>query len=227
VSSLAEAIAALESGRFVMVHDSSSRENEIDMVVAAERITPQHIATMRTEAGGLICLAVANEIAAKLGLPYMHDMMRSLGRENPAFLKLVEGRAAYGDMPSFSISLNHRETFTGITDWDRALTISKMAAVCRNIHSGGVQDFERNFRSPGHVPILIASKGLLSERLGHTELCIHLAKLANIVPAVAICEMMDSTTYRALSIDKALEYSRKAGIPMVEANQLKASSRTA
>ncbi|MGI0005108.1 MAG: 3,4-dihydroxy-2-butanone-4-phosphate synthase, partial [Nitrososphaera sp.] len=151
---LADAIAALKAGRFVLVHDDKGREDEIDMVVAAERVTPEHVATMRKDAGGLLCLAISNEAATKLGLVFMHDMIAGMGRVNPVFAKLTEGRAAYGDRPSFSIAVNHRSTFTGITDIDRALTISKMAGICRN---GNVDEFARDFRAPGHIPILIAA----------------------------------------------------------------------
>ncbi|HEX2169560.1 MAG TPA: 3,4-dihydroxy-2-butanone-4-phosphate synthase, partial [Nitrososphaera sp.] len=73
--SLAEAIADLKAGKFVLVHDDKARENEIDMVVAAEYIKPYHIAAIRKDAGGLVCLAVANEITSKLGLVYMHDII--------------------------------------------------------------------------------------------------------------------------------------------------------
>ncbi|MEW6603524.1 MAG: 3,4-dihydroxy-2-butanone-4-phosphate synthase [Thermoproteota archaeon] len=223
--SLAEAMAALKAGRFVLVRDDKGRENEIDMVIAAEHVGPNHVATMRKDAGGLLCLAIANEITTKLGLAYMHDMIAGMGKVNPIFSKLTEGKAAYGDKPSFSISINHRSTFTGITDNDRALTISKMAEVCRNIDSGGVEEFAKSFRAPGHVPILIASKRLLHDRMGHTELCVYLAKLAGIIPAVAMCEMMDSTTHRALSIEAAHEYADKFDIPLVEASELKTHAK--
>ncbi len=205
----------------MLVHDDKGREDEIDMVIAAEHVKPQHIATMRENAGGLLCLAIANEITTKLGLLYMHDIIANVGKVNPVFAKLVEGRAAYGDKPSFSVSVNHRSTYTGITDSDRSLTISEMAKICKNIDNGGPAEFARNFRAPGHVPILIASKGLLRERNGHTELCVFLMKLAEMTPAVAICEMMDSATHRALSIDKAADYAKKSGIPLVEASELK------
>jgi 3,4-dihydroxy 2-butanone 4-phosphate synthase len=218
---LADAISALKAGRFVLVHDDKGRENEIDMVIAAEHVRPEHVASMRQDAGGLLCLAIANEITTRLGLVYMHDTIASMGKINPVYSKLTEGRAAYGDKPSFSISVNHRQTFTGITDSDRALTISKMAQVCRNIESGGVEEFARDFRAPGHVPLLIASRRLLAERNGHTELCVYLTKLAGITPAVAICEMMDSETHRALSIEKARAYAERMGIPLVEASELK------
>ena len=224
---LAEAIAALKAGRFVLVHDDKARENEIDMVVAAEHIKPYHIAAMRKDAGGLVCLAVANEITSKLGLVYMHDIIADMGKINPIFSKLTEGRTTYGDKPSFSIAVNHRSTHTGITDEDRALTILKMAEVCQNIDKGGIEQFARDFRAPGHVPILIASKRLLHDRMGHTELCIHLTQLADITPAVTICEMMDSVTHRALSIEAGQKYAAKFGIPLIDASELKANARVA
>jgi len=220
-------MAALKAGRFVLVHDDKSRENEIDMVVAAEHVKPQHIATMRNDAGGLVCLAIANEITSKLGLVYMHDMIAGMGKVNPIFTKLTEGKAAYGDKPSFSIAVNHRSTYTGITDTDRALTISKMAEICKTIDSGGVEKFAQDFRAPGHVPILIASKRLLHDRMGHTELCVYLAKLAGIIPAVTICEMMDSNTHKALSIKTAQEYADKFNIPLIDASELKAHAKVA
>ena len=225
--SLAEAIATLKAGRFVLVHDDKARENEIDMVVAAEHIKPYHIAAMRKDAGGLVCLAVANEITSKLGLVYMHDIIADMGKINPIFSKLTEGRATYGDKPSFSIAVNHRSTHTGITDEDRALTILKMAEVCQNIDKGGIEQFARDFRAPGHVPILIASKRLLHDRMGHTELCIYLTQLADITPAVTICEMMDSVTHRALSIEAGQKYAAKFGIPLIDASELKANARVA
>jgi 3,4-dihydroxy 2-butanone 4-phosphate synthase len=225
--SLAEAIAALKAGRFVLVHDDKARENEIDMVVAAEHIKPYHIATMRKDAGGLVCLAIANEITSKLGLVYMHDIIADIGKINPVFSKLTEGRTNYGDKPSFSIAVNHRSTYTGITDQDRAFTIFKMAEVCKNINDGGIEQFARNFRAPGHVPILIASKHLLHDRMGHTELCVYLTQLADLTPAVAICEMMDSITHRSLSIDAGQKYAARFGIPLIDASELKANARVA
>lgn len=214
----------MKAGKFVMVHDDKGRENEIDLVVAAEHVTPAHVATMRQDAGGLLCLAIANEITTRLGLVYMHDMIAGMGKVNPVYSKLTEGRAAYGDKPSFSIYVNHRDTYTGITDSDRALTIAEMAKICKNVN---VDEFATNFRAPGHVPILIAAKNLLADRNGHTELCVYLMKLAGMTPAVAICEMMDSQTHRALSIEKASAYAKGLGIPLVEASELKEAHQRA
>jgi 3,4-dihydroxy 2-butanone 4-phosphate synthase len=136
------------------------------------------------------------------------------------FSKITSSKSPYGDNPSFSISVNHCDTFTGITDTDRALTISRMAEVCRNIDSGGIDEFANSFRAPGHVPILIASTNLLEERAGHTELSIYLMQLAGLVPTAVICEMLDSTTYRALSINRAKDYANDSGIILLESDQL-------
>lgn len=218
--SIEQAIHALREGSFVLIHDDKGREDEVDMVIAAEHIKPHHIALMRNQAGGLICLAVASEITQKLGLLYMSDILRSLTHLNSMFSKITSSKSPYGDNPSFSISVNHCDTFTGITDTDRALTISRMAEVCRNIDSGGIDEFANSFRAPGHVPILIASTNLLEERAGHTELSIYLMQLAGLVPTAVICEMLDSTTYRALSINRAKDYANDSGIILLESDQL-------
>lgn len=218
--SIEQAIHALKKGSFVLIHDDNRREDEVDMVIAAEYIKPRDIASMRNQAGGLICLAVSHEITEKLGLMYMTDMLRSSTHLNSMFSKITISKTPYGDKPSFSVSINHRDTFTGITDIDRALTISKMAEVCRKIDSGGIDEFANSFRAPGHVPLLIASNNLLEERTGHTELSIYLMQLAKLVPAVVICEMLDSITHRALSINKAKKYASKSGIVLLESDQL-------
>ena len=215
-----QAIGALKRGNFVLIHDDTRRENEVDMVIAAEHIKPRDIAIMRNKAGGLICLAISHKITDKLGLMYMSDILRSSARPNTILSKIVVDKTPYGDRPSFSLSINHIDTFTGITDVDRALTISKMADVCRKIDSGGIEEFANSFRAPGHVPLLIASNNLLEERTGHTELSIYLMQIARLVPAVVICEMLDSTTHRSLSINKAKNYANKFGIVLVESNQL-------
>jgi 3,4-dihydroxy 2-butanone 4-phosphate synthase len=219
--SIEEAIVALKRGQFILIHDDKGRENEVDMVIAAEYVKPEHISRMRLAAGGLICLAISNKYAIKLGLAYMYSIMEEMAKINPLYSKLASGISPYGDKPAFSIAVNHRDTFTGITDTDRALTISKMAMICDKIDTTGIEDFAKGFRSPGHVPILIASNGLLRERKGHTELCIYLAQLAGLVHAVTICEMLDSETYRSLSVTKAEKYARDNNLCLLDADQLK------
>jgi 3,4-dihydroxy 2-butanone 4-phosphate synthase len=221
VSLIEDAVKALRDGKFIMIHDGESRENEIDIVKAAQYIIPQDIATMRIDAGGFICLAISDEIASKLKLMFMHDLLHYASKNNPSLSKMISSIAPYGDRPSFSITINHVDTFTGITDIDRALTIKKMSEICSDIDNFGKYEFSKKFRSPGHVPILIAAKELLKERSGHTELSIQLMKLANLIPTVVICEMLDSDTGGALIVDKAVEYSARYKIPLVESLQIK------
>lgn len=221
MSLVEDAVRALRDGKFILIHDSESRENEVDMVKAAQYISPQDVATMRNDAGGLICLAVSDEIASKLKLTFMHNLLHFASKNNPSLSKIISSLAPYGDRPSFSITVNHVDTFTGITDIDRALTITKMSEICSDIDNYGKYEFSKKFRSPGHVPILIAAKELLKERSGHTELSIRLMKLALLIPAVVICEMLDSDTGGALKVDKAIEYSKRFNIPLVESLQIK------
>ncbi|ABK78366.1 3,4-dihydroxy-2-butanone 4-phosphate synthase [Cenarchaeum symbiosum A] len=209
------AIESLKRGEFVLVHDSEGRENEVDMVAAAGLVTPEHIARMRLHGGGLICLAIGPGLASALGLRYMHEMLS----ESPGFPRgMIMGLAPYGDRSTFSITVNHHRTYTGVTDRDRALTISEMAG----LHGAADPraEFVSSFRTPGHVPLLMASGGLLEERRGHTEMSVYLAGAAGLAPAAAICEMMDAETYTALSADKARRYAQDNGIPFVDGREL-------
>jgi 3,4-dihydroxy 2-butanone 4-phosphate synthase len=221
VSLVEDAVMALRDGRFILIHDAESRENEVDMVKAAQYINPLDITKMRNDAGGLICLAISYEFASKLKLTFMHDLLHFASKNNPSLSKMINSIAPYGDRPSFSITINHVDTFTGITDIDRALTITKMSEICSDIDNSGKYEFSKKFRSPGHVPILIAANELLKERSGHTELSIQMMKQANLIPTVVICEMLDSDTGGALTVDKATEYSARYKIPLVESLQIK------
>ncbi len=221
MSRLDDAVYALRSGRFIMIHDDESREDEVDLVMAAQFVRPKNVAEMRSMAGGMICLAISNETARILGLMYMHEMLRHISTNNFTLSKIIFGIAPYGDKPSFSISINHIDTYTGITDADRALTINEMAKICAEMNNDGRDQFVRYFRTPGHVPLLIAAEGLIQERMGHTEMGVYLMKLANLVPSVVICEMLDSETYKALNLRKAKEISIKRGIPILQANEIK------
>ena len=216
------AIDELKYGRFILLHDGKDREDEVDIIIPAQYVRPEHIAVMRRDAGGLICLALSNTIASRLGLLYMHDILRMINH-NSILPSIVYGNTPYGDRPSFSITINHRDTYTGVTDKDRALTISAMAAVAEKVMNGnpesGISEFISSFKSPGHVPLLIAAKSL-SERRGHTEMAVRLAEMAGLVPAVAVCEMLDSTTFTALSVEKAYEYAKENNLCIIEGYML-------
>jgi 3,4-dihydroxy 2-butanone 4-phosphate synthase len=218
--SLEEALSALRRGDFVLLHDGNKRENEVDMVVAADFITPEHIAHMRQDAGGLICLSISHTFAKVLDLNYMHDILSNSDDVDHESKKMIIGAAPYGDRPSFSISINHQSTYTGVTDRDRALTISEIANLYKNSNKNKKEIFNYNFKTPGHVPVLIASEGLLSNRLGHTEMSIYLTGLAGLSPAAAICEMLDSQTYGALSVEKAKKYAKQNAIPYFDVSEI-------
>lgn len=218
--SLEEAISSLQRGGFILLHDDGRRENEVDMVMAAEFVTPEHIARMRKDAGGLICISLNHQFAINLGLHYMHNILSNSKNIDDQSKKMIFGAAPYGDRPSFSISVNHKSTFTGITDKDRALTISEMAKLYKNQDSMTKDIFISSFKTPGHVPILIASQRLLSDRLGHTEMSVYLAGLAGLSPVTIICEMLDSETYTALSVEKAKRYAKDSAIPYFDGADL-------
>ncbi len=210
------AIDSLRRGEFVLLYDSEGRENEVDMVVAAQFATPEHVARMRQHAGGLLCLAVDRSFADKLGLRYMHDILG--GSLSPESREMIMGLAPYGDHPTFSISINHYQTYTGITDNDRAATIHEMAKLYSVENPR--KKFISSFKTPGHVPLLIAAEGLVSQRQGHTEMSVYMGKIAELVPIAAICEMMDAQTYSALSVEKAHQYSKQNAIPFLDGREL-------
>ncbi len=212
--SLESGLQSLKRGEFALLFDSAGRENEIDMVVAAEFVTPEHVARMRQHAGGLLCIAIENDFGNSLGLRYMHDILA----ESSTDKEMIMGLAPYGDRPTFSISVNHYQTYTGITDKDRSLTIQEMAKIF-NVDNKK-KKFVSSFKTPGHVPLLIASKELLQTRQGHTEMSIYLTKLAGLTPVTAICEMMDAETYTALSVEKAEKYAKQNAIPLIDGKEL-------
>ena len=216
--SLESATASLKRGEFVLLFDSAGRENEIDMVVAAEFTTPEHVARMRQHAGGLLCLAIDHSFGQKLGLRYMHDILSNSDSLDSDSKEMIMGLAPYGDRPTFSISINHYQTYTGITDHDRALTINEMANLYKVENNR--KKFVSSFKTPGHVPLLIASKGLLVNRQGHTEMSVYLTRIAELTPVTAICEMMDAETYSALSFEKAQKYAKQNAIPFVDGKEL-------
>lgn len=215
---LDEAITSLKRGEFVLLYDSGKRENEVDMVVAAQFVTPEHISRMRQNAGGLICLAIGDSFAKLLNLQYMHHILSRSADMDVDSKQMIMGTAPYGDHPTFSISINHKQTYTGITDKDRALTIKEMANLYQS--NNAKKEFISSFATPGHVPLLLASNGLLAKRQGHTEMSVYLAELAKLTPVTAICEMMDAQTYSALSMEKAQKFAKENAIPFIDGKEL-------
>jgi 3,4-dihydroxy 2-butanone 4-phosphate synthase len=216
-----KALESLKNGEIILVHDSEGRENETDMMVAGEHIKAGHVSEMRTNGGGLICAAVAKELAESIGLPFTSDIHAKAKSSFPLLGHLTPDDIPYDEKSSFAVWVNHRKTFTGITDADRALTIKKLAEVLPKKPSP--MEFGSHFRSPGHVPLLRDSG--LDAREGHTELSVALMKLAKLTPVAVICEMMDARTHKALSSGKAREYANKNSLVFLETAEIKEAWR--
>ena len=209
---VARAVEAFAAGGPVLVHDFASREGEVDLIYPAAAVDAQAVARLRNDAGGLVCVALAPDVADALELPFIADAV-----DHPA----SGGPVAYDDRSSFSLSVNHVDTYTGITDRDRALTITELAAAARRAREGDydADAFAESFRAPGPVHLLRAA-GSLDDRQGHTELGIALAAAADREPAVVVCEMLDDTTGRALPIEAARAYANRHELVFVEGSAL-------
>lgn len=227
---LAPSLDALKNGRLVLVYDSEGREEETDLVIASEFVSPDVIRHFRTLGGGLICTTLPPAFHESLRLPFLSDLLSEAGRGNPLLARLVDAPVPYEpgpSKPSFGLSINHRETFTGITDNDRALTITRLAALVREAPRRSPEAlgrrFAEEFRSPGHVFLLNAQPGLVARRRGHTELSTTLLELAGATPTATICEMMNGPSGRALPKAAALSYARRHGIPFLTGAEIAAA----
>jgi len=223
VGDLESALAALRRGDFVLIYDGDGREAETDLTIASEFVSPDAIRALRKEAGGLICMTLAGDLHSRLGLPLMADVLRSAGRAYPILGELSTEDMRYDRHSAFSIAVNHRDTFTGVTDVDRAKTIVRLAEISREAmrrENGWAADvFGREFRSPGHVPLLNASEPLLEDRRGHTELATALMIMAGLAPTATICEMM-ADDGRALSKEDAKAYARERNLVFLEGQDI-------
>ena len=216
MTTIDEAIDALRKGKPVLIFDSARREQEVDMVFYAGLIDYEKIYTLRVDAGGLICYATSHIVASHLKLRFMADILESFNE-----YKMLASRVlGYGDKPAFSLWVNHVNVRTGISDHDRALTISKLHEVVSLVWNGRVDEgyakFYEEFISPGHVPILI-SRGLRKRR-GHTELSIALAILAGLEPSIVLAEMLDKGV--SLSLAKAKRYAEEHGLIIVSGEEI-------
>ena len=215
-----EAVAALRSGKPVLLFDSEDREGETDLVFASQFADSAAIRMLRKEAGGLVCVAMPYSIAEYLGIPFMTEVYRNSGMK--IFDMLNDRDVKYDSKSSFSITVNHRNTFTGIPDNDRALTVtefSNVAALAARGDSRAVKEFTENFRSPGHVHLLIGDRNMIAERRGHTELSLALAEIGGLVPCTTIAEMLGEDG-KSLAKRDAIECARRSGIEFVEGKEV-------
>ncbi len=188
ISPTEEIIAEARAGRMFILVDHEDRENEGDLVVAAEFATPEAINFMATHGRGLICLPMTAERVDRLGLPMM-AVNNSSRHETP-----------------FTVSIEAREgVSTGISAADRALTVA--AAI-------NEQNTMASLATPGHIFPLRARRGGVLVRAGHTEAAVDIARLAGLNPAGVICEIMreDGTMARLPDlVEFAQQYGLKIG----------------
>ena len=186
-NSIEEAIEDIKNGKMIIVVDDEDRENEGDLVIAAEKATPEAVNFMIKYAKGLLCVPIEEEIADKLKL-------------NP----MVENNTDNHET-AFTVSVDYKDTTTGISAYERALTINKIAE----------SDNYSDFRRPGHIFPLIAKKSGVLDRIGHTEASVDLAKLAGLKGCAAICEIIkdDGTMARR---DDLFAFAKKHNLKTIK-----------
>ncbi len=216
VHTLQRATQALLNGEIVLLYDADGREEETDMVALAQHCTPEVLRTMRQEAGGLVCTAIAPEYHAALDLPFLSDLIQGATAAHPVLAGLLPDDIAYdGSKPAFGLTINHRDTFTGITDEDRSLTMTELAKLLGDAdltdRAKLRTEFGARFRAPGHVSLLNGAPKGLEQRMGHTELSLELARQSGGVPITTVCEMMDDNG-KALDRAGAEAYAKEHGL---------------
>lgn len=223
ITTVEKATQALRSGHFVLIYDNDSREGETDLVLPSQFVTPDAIKRMRKDGGGLIFLMISNPVAKKLQLPFLSDLFSAVSTQYPVLKALIPNDIPYDTKSSFSLYINHRKTFTGITDNDRSMTMKKFAELAHTVKNkdshSAVKEFGTQFRSPGHIPICVASEKLLNERKGHTELVISLLEMAGLIPVGSGCEMMGEKG-KALPKEDAKQYAKKNNLVYLEGAEI-------
>lgn len=193
LNTIQEAIDDITAGKIVIVVDDANRENEGDMIVAAECCTTEHINFFVKYARGLVCAPVDQEIAERLELNLMVEQNTDLHQT------------------AFTVSVDAAEgTTTGISAAERALTIRKLTDPAAK---------GANFRRPGHVFPLIARKGGVLKRAGHTEAAVDLARFAGFSGAGAICEVLNEDGSMA-RLPQLIPFAKRHGLKIVSVADL-------
>jgi 3,4-dihydroxy 2-butanone 4-phosphate synthase len=226
-----DAVKALRQGKVICLYDYDNRERETDLVFAAEFSTPKLVYQLRRDAGGLMCVAIDPIACDRLGIPYITDVLKYAGSCGNGFGAIESIYEKVGDIPydtksSFSLWVNHRKVYTGITDIDRSLTIKELANITAGSFNGNQVPFGSQFRSPGHVPLLRCAPGLFKDRRGQTELSIVLARAAKVTPAMVMCEMLDGQTGKALTKQDARNYAENNNLAFVEGTEVEELFKT-
>ncbi len=192
--SIEEAIEEYRQGKFLIIVDDANRENEGDLTIAADAVTPEAINFMITNARGMLCAPVTRDVLERLKIPMMAK---------------GEAEAIHGT--AYAMSIDYlKDNTTGISAYDRASTIQAMI---------DPEATPEDFAQPGHTFPLRYCEGGVLVRPGHTEASIDLAVLAGLKPAAAICEVTkaDGTMARLADLE---EFSREHGINLISIAQL-------
>lgn len=192
-SDIKEAVKAVKNGEIIIIVDDKDRENEGDLVIAAEKVTPKSVNFMITHGRGLVCMPISGDRLDELVIPLMT-------KSNTEKTKC-----------QFTVSVDHKDVTTGISAHERALTIKKMV---------DKDSSKEDFLMPGHIFPLRYTEGGVLKRPGHTEAAVDLARLADLFPAAVICEIIkeDGTMARR---DDLKKFSEKHNLKMITINQLK------
>ncbi|MEW6192640.1 MAG: bifunctional 3,4-dihydroxy-2-butanone-4-phosphate synthase/GTP cyclohydrolase II [Bacillota bacterium] len=186
-NTIEEAIADIREGKMVVVVDDEDRENEGDLIMAAEKVTPEAVSFMAIHGRGLICVPITQKRADELDFPPM----------------VLHNTDPHGT--AFTVSVDARGVTTGISAYERALTIQKIV---------DPEAKPQDFRRPGHIFPLRAKEGGVLRRAGHTEAAVDLARLAGFSPAGVLCEIMkdDGTMAR---VPELLEFVQQHGLKII------------
>jgi len=223
MSDLKQALEDLKKGKPVFVYDADGREEETDIVYASELVGHDEVRFLRKNGGGLICTTVTDALAEKIGLPFLTDVFKSAGAMHPVLRNTLPDTLPYDTKSAFSLTINHRKCYTGITDNDRAMTIADFGTLVKDTDQGKLEkpmdEFTRQFRVPGHVFLLRTSKEILKDRFGHTELSTAMCIMAEITPSATICEMMGDDG-NALTRDAARNFAHENGCQFLEGKEV-------
>jgi 3,4-dihydroxy 2-butanone 4-phosphate synthase / GTP cyclohydrolase II len=186
-NTIEEAITDFKAGKMLVVVDDEERENEGDLIMAAEKVTPEAINFMAKNARGLICMPVMTERLKELGI----NPMVNVNTDNHE--------------TAFTVSIDSSDATTGISAFERAATIKKLLDSSAS---------RKDFNSPGHVFPLAAREGGVLIRAGHTEAAVDLSRLAGLYPAGVICEIMneDGTMAR---VPELMEYVKLHNLKII------------
>ena len=218
------AVSAFRAGKPVCLFDAENREGETDLLFPGQCAEPATMRQLRFDCGGLLFLAIGHEVGERFSMPYLQDlhMDERLMSDYPVLRELQTDDLQYDTRSAFTLSINHRDTFTGITDRDRALTTRRFAELYSELSDSdnALEKLGNEFRTPGHIPVCREAEGGLSRRQGHTELAVGLARLSGMVPVVIGAEMLQENGDLALPVEDARVWAGERGIPFLTGKEL-------